>query len=275
MMSIARFQRCLDFVLRHEGGYVDHPRDPGGATNMGITFATLAGHRGRPVTKQDVKDLTKREAAAIYETRYWDTVRAGSLPAGIDLVTFDPAVNSGPRRGATWLQRAMVVSGMPVTVDGAVGTETINACNAAARAGQAANIVKRACQARMSFLRALGTFDVFGRGWTRRVAEVEATGVRWAHEATNMSPAQVAAQLRNDAATAQTSANQSQNAARTGTVAAPAGGVGLDQVAEAPAWGTTAFVVICVVVVIAAALKTMQHRERKRAYDRAVQGVTT
>jgi lysozyme family protein len=273
MNSQARFERCLTFVLKHEGGYVDHPRDPGGATNMGITLATLSAHRGRTVTKQEVRDLTQAEAAAIYREKYWNVVRAGELPAGIDIVAFDPAVNSGPRRGARWLQEALVGQGLTVKVDGAVGTETLVAANSTARVGQAVDVIKRACAIRMSFLHRLSTFDAFGRGWTRRVADVEATGVRWALEARPLSREAVQSTLRQEAERAERAESQARTAAGTSTVAAPTSVIGLDQLADAPAWGTTGVLVTLAMVALSALMKLKQHQTRKMAYLRVVQAV--
>jgi hypothetical protein len=117
-----RFAACLEEVLWHEGGYADNPRDPGGATNLGITIATLGEWRGRAVTKADVKALTREEAAAIYRARYWKRVRGDALPAGLDLAVFDFAVNSGPARAVKALQRELGVA-----QDGLVGPVTLGA----------------------------------------------------------------------------------------------------------------------------------------------------
>lgn len=165
----ARFAACLAEVLRHEGGYVDHPNDPGGATNLGITRATLSDWRGRPVTKSEVRALTVAEASAIYRARYWDPVRGDALPPGVDLAVFDFAVNSGPGRAARTLQQVL-----GVTQDGAIGPITLAAI---ARAPGPVTIIMDLCDARMRFLRGLGTWPTFGRGWTRRVAEVEAAAM--------------------------------------------------------------------------------------------------
>ena len=115
-----RFARCLDIVLAAEGGYVDNPLDAGGATNMGITRATLARWRGvvpaSDLPKAEVRALTRAEAAAIYEARYWRRVAGPELPAGLDLALFDYAVNSGPVRAVKTLQTAL-----GVVADGLVG----------------------------------------------------------------------------------------------------------------------------------------------------------
>lgn len=164
-MSASNFEAVMDQVFRHEGGYVNHPRDPGGATNMGITKRTLEEWRGRAVSIEEVQTLDKAEAREIYRDRYWNAIRGDDLPTGLDLVAMDGAVNSGPRRGAQWLQRAL-----GVTADGAIGPITLAA---AVGAEDKVAVIHAACNARMTFLRGLSTFDVFGRGWSRRVSEVE------------------------------------------------------------------------------------------------------
>lgn len=161
----SRFNACLAEVLRHEGGYVDHPADPGGATNLGITHTTLAAHRGRPVTKDDVRALTRAEAAAIYHARYWIPIRGDALPPGLDLALFDFAVNSGPARAVKALQGVL-----HVTQDGVVGPVTLAAI---AKAPGPATLAIDLCDARMRFLRSLPTWATFGRGWTKRVSDVE------------------------------------------------------------------------------------------------------
>ncbi|KRB01354.1 hypothetical protein ASD83_07565 [Devosia sp. Root685] len=172
MANDERFERCLTAVLRHEGGYVDHPSDPGGATNMGITRKTLA--RRRKVTpwtglpKAAVEALTRDEAALIYRASYWNTTKAGAMPAGVDLALFDFAVNSGPDRAVRMLQAALGVA-----ADGEVGPVTL----AAVQAADARRLINALCDRRLSFLQRLTSFAVFGRGWTRRVAEIRAAAL--------------------------------------------------------------------------------------------------
>lgn len=167
-MAAENFEAALARVLAHEGGYVDHPDDPGGATNLGITRATLAAWRGRPVDKAEVRALTRAEAAAIYRARYWDAVAGDALAAGLDLAVFDFAVNSGPVRAAKLLQGLIGVE-----ADGVIGPRTL-----AALAGRpAAPLIRALCARRLAFLRALPGFAVFGRGWSRRVAAIEAAGL--------------------------------------------------------------------------------------------------
>ena len=168
-MTATNYRPCLDHVLRWEGGFVDHPKDPGGATNLGITRATLQRHRGRHVTVKDVRALQLSEAAEIYRAGYWMPVRGDDLPKGLDLVAFDAGVNSGPARGAKWLQ-----AGLRVSADGRVGPQTLKA---ARNAPDTVAVIQRACAARMGFLQRLGTWSTFGRGWSRRVADTEAAAV--------------------------------------------------------------------------------------------------
>lgn len=171
-MTAANFEKCLDEVFRHEGGYVDHPRDPGGATNMGITHKTLA--RWRKITpwwklaKSDVRNLSRREAGEIYRALYWNAIAGNALPSGLDLALFDFAVNSGPKRAIIELQRLL-----GVRADGIIGVLTRSATRAALGKHGAAKIIQMLCARRMSFLRRLKIFATFGRGWSRRVASVE------------------------------------------------------------------------------------------------------
>ncbi|MCR0985385.1 glycoside hydrolase family 108 protein [Roseomonas populi] len=155
-----RFEACLDEVLKSEGGFVNHPADPGGATNMGITLRTLSEFRDGEVTEADMRALTRAEAREIYRVRYWTPMRCAELPAGVDLMVFDFGVNAGPGRSVKMLQKAAGVS-----VDGSVGPITL----AAARACRAPDLIRRLAEARMAYYRGLGTFPSFGRGWMRRV----------------------------------------------------------------------------------------------------------
>lgn len=167
----ARFSRCVAEVLKHEGGFVHHPRDPGGATNRGITLATLADWRGRDVTPADVQAMTEAEAREIYRARYWNAVQGDHLPAGVDLAVFDLAVNSGVGRAARMLQQQLGVQ-----VDGAIGPRTL----AAVGRVNAARLTGDICRARLAFLRGLSTWDVFGKGWEARVVAVQRAALEMA-----------------------------------------------------------------------------------------------
>jgi lysozyme family protein len=172
MANEPRFEACLAEVLRHEGGYVDHPDDPGGATNMGITRKTLARWRKIPnwqdLPKSEVAALTLEEAGRIYRASYWAVSGADRMPAGLDLALFDFAVHSGPDRAIRTLQAALGVA-----ADGIVGSQTIGA----AGSKDTGTIISDLCDRRLGFLQRLPTFAVFGKGWTRRVGEVRAASL--------------------------------------------------------------------------------------------------
>jgi lysozyme family protein len=155
-----RFESSLAHVFHWEGGFSDHPSDPGGATNFGITQGTLAAWRGKAVSREDVRALTRQEAGAIYRARYWDACRCDDLPAGVDAMVFDAAVNHGPRQAALFLQRALGVSD-----DGVIGPQTLAA---AARLKPADTICEIAAR-RMVFYARLNTLPTFGLGWARRL----------------------------------------------------------------------------------------------------------
>lgn len=162
-MARGNLERVMPHIFAHEGGYVDHPKDPGGATNMGITFATLKAWRGKPITKADVRTLKRAEATEIYRVKYWDAIKGDSLPSGIDYATLDFAVNSGVSRAKKFLQRALNVKD-----DGIIGKHTL----AVAQTSNAEEIVHRICGARLAYLTGLKGWDTFGKGWQRRVADV-------------------------------------------------------------------------------------------------------
>lgn len=167
-MSKGTFERALALVFELEGGFVQHPKDPGGATNLGITRATLARARARPVSVGSVKALTRAEAGHIYRRFYWEPIRADDLPPGLDVALFDFAVNSGAARAIRCLQ---TVLGLPP--DGRVGPQTL----AAASAADPDETVRVLTRERLRFLRSLPTWTTFGRGWTSRTTRVEAAAL--------------------------------------------------------------------------------------------------
>lgn len=167
-MARENFNTALSHVLTHEGGWADHPRDPGGATMKGVTLATFRQyHPG--ASKDDLRAISSADLQRIYRDGYWNKIRGDQLPSGIDYCVFDFAVNSGPSRAARYLQRVLGVS-----QDGVVGPVTI----AAAREADPVQVIEQLCNDRMSFLRGLSTFDTFGKGWTRRVDSVRTTAMR-------------------------------------------------------------------------------------------------
>lgn len=153
------FDKCLQTVLRYEGGKVDDPRDPGGRTAYGITQNTYNAWRGKP--GKDVWTITQDEVAAIYKQNYWDKISGDDLPDGVDIATFDFAVNSGVSRAAKYLQ-----STVGVTQDGVIGPKTVLACKT--------YVANQLTDKRLGFLKGLPTWSTFGRGWANRVNDIYA-----------------------------------------------------------------------------------------------------
>ncbi len=162
-MSAANFEHSLRLVLVSEGGYVDNPADPGKATNMGITIATLSAHLGHSATKAEVKALSRITAAAIYRKKYWDAIKGDDLPAGVDYAVFDFAVNSGIKRAGQFLQGCLGVD-----QDGEIGPATL----AAVKAEKPSILIDTLCDRRLAWLKRLSTFKTFGKGWASRIIKV-------------------------------------------------------------------------------------------------------
>ncbi len=162
-MAAANFNSCLEFVLSAEGGFVDDPLDPGGATNLGITLRVLSEWRHTAVTKADVQNLAREEAGAIYRARYWNVVRGDDLPIGVDLLVFDAGVNLGTGRSARMLQAAVGAA-----EDGAIGPNTLGAM----QHHDPSDLILKLVAAREAFYHGLPTFSHFGAGWTARVNRV-------------------------------------------------------------------------------------------------------
>ena len=155
------FATSLGYTLRSEGGFVNNPRDPGGATNKGVTQSVYDGwRRSHGLPTQSVRLISGEELTGIYRLQYWDRFRGDDLPSGVDYAVFDFAVNSGVMRAAEHLQ-----SILHVTVDGNIGAQTINAARGV---NDKAGLIAKICSDRLSFLKSLATFKFFGNGWTVR-----------------------------------------------------------------------------------------------------------
>jgi len=161
-----KFDICFQMVIKHEGGFVDHPSDPGGMTNLGVTKAAWEEYIGREVTEQEMRDLTVETVKPFYRKNYWDRVRGDDLPPGVDYAVFDFAVNSGVSRASRMLQECV-----GATKDGSIGPKTVEA----AKQHDGAKLAQEICDKRLEFLQGLPHFPTFARGWTRRVLEVAKT----------------------------------------------------------------------------------------------------
>lgn len=171
----ARYPEAYAFTLSFEGGYVNHPDDPGGCTNMGITIGTLGAWRGEKVTCADVKALSKEEAAMIYATNYWAPVWGNRMPVGVNTQVWDWGVNSGPKRALQYLQR-LVGS----TADGIMGPKTLEATEKYVKKHGINDTLYRYSADRQQYYESLSTFDTFGNGWTRRNEECLALSIQLA-----------------------------------------------------------------------------------------------
>jgi lysozyme family protein len=159
------FDLCLTLLLAHEGGFVNHPQDPGGMTNLGVTARVWEEWLGRPVSEKEMRALTPTMVKPLYKRKYWDAIRGDELVSGVDYAVFDVAVNSGTGRAIKFLQ-----SCVGVTVDGGFGPRTLSAVNEQ----DPERLIELYCAKRLEFLQTLRTFETFGKGWSRRVAEVKA-----------------------------------------------------------------------------------------------------
>ena len=164
----ANYAESLQAVLVHEGGYVFNPKDPGGETNLGCTKTVWEEYCGHPVDTKAMKALTPADVAPLYKRKYWDNVCGDDLPAGVDYVVFDAAINSGAGRAAKWLQACVGVE-----PDGGIGPKTL----AAVQAKDPKQLINDFCAYRLAYLKMLQTWNTFGKGWERRVKEVNATAL--------------------------------------------------------------------------------------------------
>ena len=148
------FDQCFEKVVAHEGGYVSDSRDPGGETNYGISK--------RAYPSLDIKALTMADAKQLYKRDYWDRAQCDQLPSQLSYLVFDAAVNSGIGQSIRFLQRAVGVAD-----DGSIGPITLSA----AKRMDTESLCARFIGQRLDFMTRLSTFDVFGKGWSRRIAD--------------------------------------------------------------------------------------------------------
>jgi lysozyme family protein len=153
------FRDCLELVLKHEGGFVNHPKDPGGMTNLGVTKKVWEDWIGHEVDEKAMRALTPTIVAPMYEMKYWRTSYCEKLPRGLDLLVFSMAVNAGSGRSVKLLQEAI-----GVVADGVIGPRTMARINEA----NVETLIDKFSEARTAFYRGLKTFPVFGKGWLSR-----------------------------------------------------------------------------------------------------------
>lgn len=161
---ISNWDNAFKLMLKSEGGYVNNPADPGGMTNLGVTKATWENWVGRESDEAEIRGLTSEKVEPLYKKKYFDAVRGDELPAGLDYLMFDFAVNAGAGRAIKTLQTAV-----GVTPDGGFGPMTMDAVQAV----DPVELIERFSQAKENFYRSLNTFATFGKGWLNRVADVK------------------------------------------------------------------------------------------------------
>ena len=248
-MAASNFEPSFKAMIRHEGGYVDHPADPGGATNLGVTIGTLSAWLGRKAEKSEVKALTVETVKPIYRKNYWNTIGGDGLPIGLDYCLFDVSVNSGPGKARQFR---------------------------AATAGKFAKVtdeIKAVCARRRAFFQSLKTFKTFGKGWMRRVAEVEALAIKMALAgSTTLTPTGVNEALKTEALGAGQKAEAKRKQANAAGGVSAAGGAAT--AAGGWDWQLIAFcgVVVLVIGFVAfMAWRAAAHeRERRDAFLREV-----
>jgi lysozyme family protein len=160
-------------VFAHEGGYTNHPKDPGGPTNWGITItdARLYGEEFGWVanpTVADIQAMPKWFAEKVYDKKYWDAERCDELPPGVDYAVCDYGINSGIGRSGKVLRRLV---GLPDDT-----SKITNEVIAAVNKRDPKALVGAICDERLLFLKGLKTWPDFGNGWGRRVSEVREFG---------------------------------------------------------------------------------------------------
>jgi lysozyme family protein len=157
------FEKCLELVLKSEGGWVNHKDDPGGETNLGVTKRVWEEYVGHPV--ESLKKLTKEDVAPLYEQKYWRPCYGEVLPRGLDFVVFSMGINAGPGRSIKLLQ-----SSIGCVPDGVIGPKTRGLISDS----NCATLITKFSEARREYYRSLKNFPIFGKGWLNRVDHEEA-----------------------------------------------------------------------------------------------------
>ncbi|MEJ0076024.1 MAG: glycosyl hydrolase 108 family protein [Alphaproteobacteria bacterium] len=253
-MSADCYAEAIARLLASEGGYVNHPSDPGGPTNFGITIADYRRYMKPDASAADVRAMKVEEAKAIYREKYWRAVRCDELPAGLDYCAFDYAVNSGTGRVPKVLQRILGIA-----VTGRMDEATM----AAARKREARALIQAICDERLRFLQGLKTWAVFGKGWTRRVGEVRLAALALADKAAGRAP------LRDTSTTPAQGKGvvPINDAARRGATggALASGGIAAQQSAAGGAdWLVIVVIVLAAVAIAAGAWAFWQWQQKRR-----------
>lgn len=269
-MAQGNLAACLKITLAHEGGYTNDKRDPGNWTGGKVGVGTLKGTKygvsAASYPSLDIKGLTLDDVRPIYERNYWKPLKGDALPAGVDMGTFDFGVNSGNSRSARTLQAVLGVK-----ADGVIGPVTLKA--AVLADGKA--LIQRLCAKRLGFLQGLKTWATFKRGWSRRVADVEAKAVAMWLASRGMKAQARADELEAEARKANTKATTQNSGAGTAASGGVAAGGGDAVISGEPNWmliaGIAALVIVAATVLV---IKARQNKERAAAYREAAQSAS-
>lgn len=159
------FDKFIERLLSHEGGFTKSPSDPGnwtgGIVGKGILRGTKFGIAANTYPDLDIEALTRQQAMQIYRSDFWDRLKCDQLPAVVSFQLLDGAVNSGITQASRWVQRAVGVAD-----DGNIGPMTI----AALLAADKNDIAFKFLAARLDFMTRLKNWPVAGAGWARRIA---------------------------------------------------------------------------------------------------------
>jgi lysozyme family protein len=252
-----RFAECHAVTAKWEGGWSNHPDDPGGPTMYGIIQKVYDGKRkewGKAL--QSVRLITRVEALRIFREDYWDKVGADTLPAGVDLCGYDGGVNSGVGQSKKWLARSASITD-PVTR------------------------VKNLCKQRLSMLQSLKSWKSFGKGWTRRVVDIEAKGVAMALAAAGATASEVKSNASSESGLAKARAKTASGQAKLAGVAASGAGGGTatqsntvtDVTGYDPAmiWVLAAIAMGLGIIALVRFIHSRQEAERAQAYAEVAQ----
>ena len=165
------FKECLDLVLKSEGGFVNHPQDPGGMTNLGVTKRVWEEYTGHEADEKTMRGLTPEKVAPLYEQRYWRPTYCEVLPRGLDLLVFSMGINAGTGRSVKLLQQSIGCS-----PDGIIGPRTMELI----KQSNTANLIGNFSEARRNYYKSLATFPTFGKGWLARVDREESEALNMA-----------------------------------------------------------------------------------------------
>ncbi|UVK45353.1 secretion activator protein [Mesorhizobium sp. AR07] len=252
----SNFAAALAITLAYEGGYSTIRSDPGnwtgGKVGSGMLKGTKYGIAASAHPDLDIKSLTLADAGKIYKPQYWDKVSGDRLASGVDLVTWDYAVNSGPSRA--WSVLLASIGGSDVQT------------------------VQRVCAKRLGFLQSLAIWKTFKGGWSSRVASVEAKGVAWALAALR-GPAAVKAGLIDEQAAAKKAATKNTAAASTTGAATTVGGgdaaLNPQHADQLAGWVLGGLLGVAAIVVVFLIVRAIIHKQRADAYAAEAAAVVT